>query len=160
LILDEMRTAIKKALNKDTADSKTNIDDGMDMSIVILPPSNDKLLFSGANQSVILISGGEAIRLKGDANPIGNYVREKEHFETTEQSVNSGDAVYLFSDGIQDQTGGDNERKYSFKRLMDFLYEHHTLPMKQQMALFEQDIDSYTGESPQVDDRTLVGIRI
>jgi len=28
------------------------------------------------------------------------------------------------------------------------------------MALFEQDIDSYTGESPQVDDRTLVGIRI
>lgn len=160
LILDEMRVAIKKALNKDTADSKANIDDGMDMSIVILPPSGDKLLFGGANQSVILISGGEAIRLKGDANPIGNYVREKEHFETTEQPVNSGDAVYLFSDGIQDQTGGDNERKYSFKKLMDFLYEHHALPMKQQMALFEQDIDSYTGESPQVDDRTLVGIRI
>ena len=160
LILDGMRVAIKKTLNKDTADSKSSIDDGMDMSIVILPPSGDKLLFGGANQSAILVSGGTATRLKGDANPIGNYVREKEHFSTTEVPVSDGDAVYLFSDGIQDQTGGENERKYSFKRLMDFLEEHYTLTMQQQLTLFENDIDTYAGELPQVDDRTLVGIRI
>ena len=160
LILDGMRTAIKKALNKDTADSKSNIDDGMDMSIVILPPSGDRLLFGGANQSAILITGGTATRLKGDANPIGNYVREKEHFTTTEVPVSDGDAVYLLSDGIQDQTGGENERKYSFKRLMDFLVEHHTLTMQQQLTLIENDIDTYAGQQPQVDDRTLVGIRI
>ncbi|MBR2200981.1 MAG: tetratricopeptide repeat protein [Bacteroidales bacterium] len=160
LILDEMRVAVKKALNKNVGDSKAIIDDGMDMSIVVLPPEGDRLLFGGANQSAILISSGEAIRLKGDANPIGNYVREKEHFTTTEMPVRRGDAVYLFSDGIQDQTGGEEYRKYSLKKLTTFLAEHYALEMKQQMAIFEQDLETYAGEQPQVDDRTLVGIRI
>ncbi len=159
-ILDEMRVAVKKALNKNVGDSKTIIDDGMDMSIVVLPPEGDRLLFGGANQSAILISGGEAIRLKGDANPIGNYVREKEHFTTTEMPVRHGDAVYLFSDGIQDQIGGEEDKKYSLKKLTSFLAEHYALEMRQQKALFEKDLETYTGEHPQVDDRTLVGIRI
>jgi hypothetical protein len=69
LMLDEMRVAVKKALNKNVGDSKTIIDDGMDMSIIILPPEGDRLLFGSANQNAILINGGNAIRLKGDANP-------------------------------------------------------------------------------------------
>ncbi len=160
LMLDEMRVAVKKALNKNVGDSKTIIDDGMDMSIIILPPEGDRLLFGSANQNAILINGGNAIRLKGDANPIGNYVREKEHFTTTEMPVSHGDAVYLFSDGIQDQTGGEEDKKYSLKRLTTFLAEHYTLTMQEQMSLFEKELDTYAGESPQVDDRTLVGIRI
>jgi len=159
LMLDEMRVAVKKALNKDTGDSKSNIDDGMDMTIIILTPEGGKMLFGSANQNAILVSGGNATRLKGDANPIGNYVREKEHFTTTEMPVSKGDAVYLFSDGIQDQTG-DNERKYSLKRLTAFLADHYTLPMPQQKAEFEKDFNDYAGSQPQVDDRTLVGIRI
>ena len=160
VILDEMRTAVKNALNRNIGDNKTIIDDGMDMSIVILPPEGGTLLFGGANQSAVLVSNGIATRLKGDANPIGNYVREKEHFTTTTLSVSHGDAVYLFSDGIQDQTGGDEERKYSLKKLTTFLADHYAMPMQQQLALFEADLDAYAAGQPQVDDRTLVGIRI
>jgi hypothetical protein len=32
--------------------------------------------------------------------------------------------------------------------------------MNQQKAIFENTFDNYTGSQPQVDDRTLVGIRI
>ncbi len=159
-ILDEMRVAVKHALNKNHTDSKSVIDDGMDMTIVILPPSGDWLLFGGANQSAVLICGGTATRLKGDANPIGNYVREKAHFATMTVPVSAGDAVYLFSDGIQDQTGGGDGRKYSFKKLSDFLAANYALPMREQMTLFESDLDAYAEGDPQVDDRTLVGIRI
>ena len=159
-ILDEMRVAIKKALNKNIGDSKTIIDDGMDMTIVILPPSGDQLLFGGACQSAVLVSDGKAMRLKGDNNPIGNYVREKEHFSTQTVPVKHGDAVYLFSDGIQDQMGGKEERKFSFKGLMEFLANHYSLPMQEQMAKFEACLDGFVGDAAQVDDRTLVGIRI
>ena len=159
LILDEMRVSIKKSLNK-YDDDKFNIDDGMDMTIVMLPPSGGQLLFGGACQSAVLVRGGTPQRLKGDANPIGNYVREKEHFSTIKVDVAPGDAVYLFSDGIQDQIGGEEGRKYSFKRLMDFLAAHYALPMQEQKALFEEEFDSYVGSSAQMDDRTLVGIRI
>ncbi len=160
VILDEMRVSVKKALNKGDSDSKANIDDGMDMTIVILPPAGDQLLFGSANQSAILVSQGEAKRLKGDANPIGNYVREKAHFTTETVAVMPGDAVYLCSDGIQDQLGGEEERKFSFKKLMEFLGNHYTMPMKEQQSLFEATLDAYAGEWAQVDDRTLVGIRI
>jgi serine phosphatase RsbU (regulator of sigma subunit) len=74
--------------------------------------------------------------------------------------VRHGDAVYLFSDGIQDQIGGEEDKKYSLKKLTTFLAEHYALDMRQQKALFEKDLETYTGEHPQVDDRTLVGIRI
>ncbi len=159
-ILDEMRTSVKKALNKNTKDAKGNIDDGMDMTIIAITPENDRLLFGSANQSAIFVSDGKATRLKGDANPIGNYVREKDHFTTTTIDIKPGDAIYLCSDGIQDQIGGDEERKYSFKTLMTFLEEHYTLPMHEQETTFEHDFDAYTGLNDQVDDRTLIGIRI
>ncbi|MBQ2098880.1 MAG: hypothetical protein II480_11925, partial [Bacteroidales bacterium] len=68
LILDDMRVAIKKAFNKDIGDSKTVIDDGMDMTIVVLPPEGKTLLFGGACQSAILVSDGKTVRLKGDTN--------------------------------------------------------------------------------------------
>lgn len=160
VILDEMRTSIKKSLNKSFNDGKSNIDDGMDMTIIVLPPSGDKLLFGSASQNAVLVSDGQAVRLKGDANPIGNYVREKEHFTTTTVDVKPGDAVYLFSDGIQDQVGGDDFRKYSFRRLMDLLARNSALPMQQQLQLFVQDLEAYVGSNAQVDDRTLIGIRI
>lgn len=159
-ILDEMRIAIKNAINKNNGDSKSVIDDGMDMTIIIIPPSGDQLLFGGACQSAMLVSGGEVKRLKGDANPIGNYVREIQHFATLTVPVTPDDAVYLCSDGIQDQIGGPEDRKYSFKRLMDFLADHYALPMQEQLSLFEAELDAYAGDSAQVDDRTLIGIRI
>lgn len=159
-ILDQMRTSIKKSLNKNTESKSTKVDDGMDMTILIFPQEGGKIHFASANQSAILIHNDTATRLKGDSNPIGNYIREIKNFTTITKDVTKGDAVYIFSDGIQDQVGGPNIRKYTFNRIINFMLERYKLPMQQQMQELEADINKWTEGISQVDDRSMIGIRI
>ncbi len=160
-ILDNMRILVKKSLNKSPmAVSKANVDDGMDMTIVVFPPEMDKIFFGGANQSALLVHNGEVLRLKGDSNPIGNYVREKEHFTTVELEVAAGDAVYVFSDGIQDQLGGPDIRKFSLKKIMQLVGDNYKLPMSEQLKILTSSIDAWGGELAQVDDRSMIGVRV
>ena len=132
----------------------------MDMTILVFPPDGDKMLFGGANQSALFVHNGDVMRLKGDSNPIGNYVREKEHFTTIEKATTSGDAVYVFSDGIQDQLGGKEIRKFSLKKIMQLVGDNHALPMPQQMQIITSALDKWAGELAQVDDRLLIGVRV
>lgn len=158
-ILDEMRIAVKKSLSKNV-DKVVSLDDGMDMTILVFPPDGGVMLFGGANQSALVVRDGEVERFKGDSNPIGKYVREKEHFETLTTEIKSGDAVYIFSDGIQDQVGGIDTRKFTLKKISSFVSQNHRLPMPEQMRLLEAEIDEWTGTLAQVDDRLLIGIRV
>ena len=160
-ILDNMRILVKKSLNKTTEYvSKADVDDGMDMTVLIFPPDSDTMLFGGANQSVLYVHNGEVTRLKGDANPIGNYIREKEHFTTIEVKIAAGDAVYMFSDGIQDQIGGGEIRKFTLKRLRQMVADDYTLPMSEQKMRLSAALDEWAGELAQVDDRSMIGVRV
>ena len=158
-ILDEMRIAVKKSLSKNV-DKVVSLDDGMDMTVLVFPPEGGVMLFGGANQSALVVRDGEVQRLKGDSNPIGKYVREKEHFTTVSTGIKSGDAVYIFSDGIQDQVGGPDTRKFTLKKISAFISQNYRLPMPEQMRLLEAELDAWSGDLAQVDDRLLIGIRV
>jgi serine phosphatase RsbU (regulator of sigma subunit) len=156
-----MRVLVKKSLNKTTENvSKANVDDGMDMAILIFPPDSGTMLFGGANQSALFVHNGEVKRLKGDSNPIGNYVREREHFTTVEVKIAAGDAAYLLSDGIQDQLGGTEIRKFTLKRIMQMAADDYKLPMPEQKMRLSTALDKWAGELAQVDDRLLIGVRV
>ena len=49
-ILDRMRTSVKKALNKNKSTTEAAVDDGMEMSIIILPPEGSTLYFGGQSE--------------------------------------------------------------------------------------------------------------
>ena len=77
-----------------------------------------------------IIRKSEVIKLKGDHMPVGRYLVEKEHFQSMTTTIEKGDMVYTLSDGIQDQPGGD------------------------------ECITAWRGSRPQVDDMTMIGIRV
>jgi serine phosphatase RsbU (regulator of sigma subunit) len=68
----------------------------------------------------------------------------------------------MFSDGIQDQFGGEagNERKFMRKNLINLLASNFTLPMSEQMSKLNEAITAWRGNRAQIDDMTLVGIRV
>ncbi len=68
--------------------------------------------------------------------------------------------VYTFSDGIQDQLGGPEQRKFLQKNLLDVFMEVVDKPVDEQSAIIGQKIRDWRGDTPQVDDMTLVGIRV
>ena len=118
------------------------------------------MLFGGANQSVLHVHNGKVTRLKGDSNPVGNYIREQEHFTTIEVKIATGDAVYMFSDGIQDQLGGGEIRKFTIKRIMQMAATDYKLPMPEQKKRLSAALDEWAGELAQVDDRSMIGVRV
>jgi len=156
-VLDRMRTFVKSTLATAGGGS---LDDGMDMTICSFDFDKMEIRYAIANQTALIIRGDEAIRLKGDAMPVGRYVREKEHFKTQVVSIEKGDMVYMFSDGLQDQLGGRECRKYLLKNLTATLIDLHNDPLNEQRVALEQEIIAWRGGTPQIDDMTMVGIRV
>lgn len=152
-ILQQLREFIKHSFNKNTTD------DGMDMSICVLRPDGETMDFAGANQNAIIVHNGEITRIKGDFMPIGNYVKEGD-FTPHQIKVVKGDMLYLFTDGIPDQLGGADFCKYSLRRLTDRLAALSSSDLDKQMYDIERDIELWMGDKAQLDDITLLGVRI
>ncbi len=161
VILDNMRNFIKTTLS---SAEQTSIDDGMDMTICSFDFDSMQLLYAAANQTVCLVRNGQAISLKGDRMPVGSFFLDKEHFATFTQPIEKGDMVYMYSDGIQDQPGGDTSdalgRKFLSKNLVALLRNISDKPIDTQRTILDESITRWRNARPQVDDMTLVGIRV
>lgn len=159
-ILDRLRNFVKETLVSDNSE----IDDGMDMTICSYDFDSMEMRYATANQSAVLVRQGKAFTLDGDRMPVGRFFAEKEHFKTQIIPIKKGDMIYTFSDGIQDQPGGEiyynSVRKFLIKNLVKFLTEIADKPLADQYALLDDTITKWRGNRMQVDDITLIGVRV
>ncbi|MBR2200602.1 MAG: SpoIIE family protein phosphatase [Bacteroidales bacterium] len=111
-----------------------------------------------------MIRQGKTTTLDGDRMPVGRFFAEKEHFRTHIIPIKQGDMIYTFSDGIQDQPGGEiyhqSVRKFLVKNLVALLTEIHDKPIDTQYSLLDDAITKWRGKRMQVDDITLIGVRV
>jgi len=164
-ILEQLRNGIITALNPDK--SETGGKDGMDISIIAIykKTENDtvKVHFSGANSSMLLVSvrGDNGIKseFKGDKQPAGYYSNMKP-FSQQEIMAKKGDLIYLFTDGYADQFGGLNGKKFMSKQLKAEITSIYHLPLKEQKEHLDQAFINWQGKLEQVDDVTVVGIKL
>ncbi len=164
-ILDELRKIIIEALNPERLDSGGK--DGMDIALISIfknPDSNEvKIHFSGANSAVHIISGqnnaAEMAEFKGDKQPVGFYSNMKP-FVQQEIIAKKGDIIYMGTDGYADQFGGERGKKFMSKQLKKVLSSIYTLPLKEQEQILEKTFYDWKGSLEQVDDVTLMGIKI
>ncbi len=82
---------------------------------------------------------------------------------TTQQNhwtVCKNTTFYLFSDGYQDQFGGEKNKKFMVKKLKELFttIAHHDLATQQQ--LLEQNLQQWQGKNQQVDDILVIGFRV
>ena len=157
-VLDRMKEFVKSTLV--SSQKGKIIDDGMDMTICCYDFDKMVMHYAIAGQTAYIIRNGEAIKLKGDPMPVGHYVRETDNFQNLTIDIQKSDMIYTFSDGIQDQLGSQDKRKFMLKNLVKLLVSIATKPTDTQAAIIEQSIATWRGNTPQVDDMTLVGIRV
>jgi len=155
--------------------SGQNIYDGMDISLCVIDLQTKILEFSGANNPVWIIRNskeeltelpinmeGEFNKLyeiKGDKQPVAFYEKIKE-FSTSEVQLNSGDELFLFSDGFVDQFGGPKNKKYKSKAFKNFLLRNSILSMNDlEKSIYKEFID-WKGNNEQIDDVCVVGFRL
>lgn len=160
IVLNKIRDFVKATLNTDD-DAITS--DGMDMTICCIDHQNTTLTYAIANQTAFIIHDGNGIRLKGDAMPLGRFLTKDRSFNTYTHPIAHGDMLYMFSDGIQDQIGynefGEHHR-FSSQRLLTTLEKIYHIPASKQLKIFTKTLADWQRDLPQIDDITLVGIRI
>ncbi|MFN8255420.1 MAG: fused response regulator/phosphatase [Bacteroidales bacterium] len=69
------------------------------------------------------------------------------------------DTVYFFSDGITDQFGGAEEKKFSKKKLMELIIECQGKSLKSQKLILYKELDRWTQNHEQTDDIVVIGIQ-
>jgi len=166
-ILFEMNKSVIQALNQESGNNK----DGMDIALCTIDINNNKIAFAGANNPLVMISGNEMNIVKGDKYGIGGhsqmvYKRRKEFseqkymYQTHEFDFKSGTLIYLFSDGYQDQIGGENIKKLRSKNFYNILFENHTKTAIKQKEKLSEFYNNWKADNEQIDDVVVVGIKI
>lgn len=134
--------------------------DGMDIAFCMLHKNKKLLEYSGAYNPLFIFQGDEFKEYKADRMPIGIYYGEKDTFTNYEINVKKGDTIYIFSDGLSDQFGGPDGVKYKIANLKKLLALIHSKPMEEQRKIIENEFENWRGAVDQIDDITIIGIRI
>ena len=81
-------------------------------------------------------------------------------FTNNEIILQKGDLIYLMSDGYEDQFGGLKEKKFLSKNLKNLLVENSQKPMNEQKEILETTMVNWIGNGQQIDDITIVGLKL
>lgn len=159
-ILNHTRATIIERLKKDG--STEGGKDGMDCSLISFNFSNNTIKYSTANNPIWVAqeNGAILLELKPDKMPVGKHDKDKEPFTQNTVQLNKGDVVYSLSDGFPDQFGGPSGKKFMSKKLKELLLAISQEPMKEQGEKIKIILNNWKGTLEQVDDITLIGVRI
>ncbi|MBK8366253.1 MAG: tetratricopeptide repeat protein [Bacteroidetes bacterium] len=175
-ILDRTREKIISVLKRDG--SVEGGKDGMDCSLLVFTPTNQqeeknymKLYVACANNPVWIVRASALentsferkdgfFEIHPDKMPVGKHDKQNEPFTLHEIDLQKGDLVYTMTDGYPDQFGGPKGKKFMTKNLRELLIKNAHLPMSDQKQLLKQTFSNWTGNLEQVDDVTVIGIKI
>ena len=158
-ILNRMNKGVSETFSSDTNDGYIN--DGMDLSIIVIDKTNSTLSFAGAMNPVYVIRNNKIIEIKGNRFSVGKSSDStKEYFDKHKIQLLSNDMIYIFSDGFPDQFGGQFGKKYKFRRFRQTLLKINGLPVEKQKDFLEDSFNSWKGELEQLDDVLVIGIKI
>jgi len=155
-ILEQLRDRIKFLMSTNTLNK---MQDGMDISLMVIDKQTKMLEFSGAYNSLCYIRNAEMRQMKATRCPIGEYVIEKPFRSETLQLMD-GDCIYLMSDGYWSQFGGLDQCKMRQAQFFELLVANHQKPMLEQREILETYYREWQGQNEQVDDVTVVGFRV
>ncbi len=133
--------------------------DGMDIGLVSIDKTTQKVEFSGANNPLWIFRSHAVEIIKPDKQPIGNY-DYRQQFSLKVESVEEGDLLVLMSDGYQDQFGGESQKKYKPKNLRNKIAELKHLPADQIVKELHQEWKKWKGDLEQIDDVCILIMRI
>lgn len=162
-ILNHTRKKIIETLKKDG--SKEGGKDGMDCSLCVYDFKNMKLIAAAAHNPIWIVrkseSGAtEVIEVKPDKMPVGKHDMQNTSFTLHEFDLQKGDVVYTLTDGFPDQFGGPKGKKFMSKNLREMLTANAHLPMEEQKQHIEKIFADWKANLEQVDDVTVIGIRV
>jgi len=134
--------------------------DGMDIMYCTIDTKQNIIYCAGARRPLYLIRNQQLQEYAGTRFSIGETcIDEEPFFQSHTLNLEPDDTVYIFTDGIADQFGGQQHKKFTTNRLKDLLLKIQNYSMAQQAEVLNRAIDEWRGEIEQTDDILIIGMR-
>lgn len=160
----DILTALNKGVQDALKQNENHSRDGMDLALCAIDYKKRKVRYAGANRPLWIIrnSAGtnEVEEVKATKTAIGGFTDYYQQFAMHEIQLEKGDAIYLFTDGLPDQFGGEKGKKLMTKKFKEILIGFQKLSPKQQAWGLQTELEGWMGQTyEQVDDILVIGVR-
>jgi serine phosphatase RsbU (regulator of sigma subunit) len=153
-----IHSLVVASLNGDT--SEIRLKDGMDVALIAIDDKKKTIYYAGANNAVYIIRNNELFELEPSRFSIGSEKIDDDGFRDSSFEYQSGDCLYLFTDGFPDQFGGPSNKKFLYKRFKELLCKISSLPFKEQQRKLQNAFEEWKGTEDQTDDVCVFGLRL
>ncbi len=161
-ILLELHKGVKIALNQNAMEFERR--DGMDITLCAFNSNSNEIQYAGANRPLWIYRKNKHYELeiiKATKFPIGGLELEEHRiYQNHTVKVNSGDCIYLFSDGFADQFGGPKGKKFMLTNLQKTILSSIQMPMSIQKQRLLDVFHNWKQDTEQIDDVLVIGIQV
>jgi serine phosphatase RsbU (regulator of sigma subunit) len=141
--------------------------DTFDISLCVIDEKSEIIRFRGIKRPLIIVRDEKITEFKGERVSVA----EKETSQVIKTKpwdrvwpYKKGDNIYLFTDGFQDQFGGDKNKKYKYSNFKKHLQVISKQPSSIQGELINSELlnwrNTNDGFYEQTDDIAVVGIKL
>jgi len=151
LLDEEIRQSLKQVENENS--------DSIDIGIIVI--DDDTIEFAGAKRPLVYVQNGEVHFIKGVNRSCGGVkYHQVQPFQKHIIIRDSPVYCYLFSDGFEDQFGGEKGKKFMSKRFKEIIAGIYARPFDEQCRRLIHEFIHWKGNYEQVDDVLVVGFRV
>ncbi len=162
-ILEQLDSRLKYALKQ----NQNNNRDGMDISICrleVMLIDNQvqiKLLYSGAKSPILIYETAKQLfhKTSPTRRNIGGHTNYEPDFTNTEIMLSNNDYIFMYSDGLKDQSNAARE-KFGSSQIIKVLQSSIHLDMSAIKSAIENELDNWQGHEEQRDDITFLGLKL
>jgi len=162
-ILQKLDNGVIHALKQDSSSDKRQ-EDGMDITLCRIDKQSGTVDVALANHRLVIIKNGELSFIEGDSFAIGGMYKIKQRkqakYESHSFPIEKGMKLYMHSDGIIDQFGGNDNERFKTPNFHKLLLETQQNDMHEQFLTINQRFDEWKGIRKQLDDVMVIGIEL
>ncbi|MBL4654415.1 MAG: SpoIIE family protein phosphatase, partial [Bacteroidia bacterium] len=159
-ILRELHFGVNASLKQE---DNPELSDGMDLGFCKINKKKMEVEYAGAHRPILHLRNGKLINIRGDRLPIGGiqYSSRGKEIKFTNHliKIEPGDAIFIFTDGLPDQIGGDSGKRFMQKRVEDIILNNADKSMMEISIEFDRAFTNWRGKKKQIDDVLLMGVR-
>lgn len=115
-------------------------------------PNGEIQVTNAGHPAPLIVRNGAVEALEGSGLPVGMFCNEE--FSLTELSLNRGERIIIYSDGVSDAVDGSS-LEYGTDRLRHLISQHHAASPIDMLSACRDDLSSFRGQARKQDDVTL-----
>ena len=149
----------EKVKNLFAGNKDVKVQDGMEIAVVAIDTKKRNFTYAGAKRELYYISGEDFFEIKASPHAINGYFDTVKVFANHTLPYQSGDMIYLSSDGYPDQFGGEFDKRITKAGFRKVASDASKLPFDEQENLIANKFDTWKEGYDQIDDVLVLGIR-